>query len=129
MQGGEIIILSSDLGGGKTALTKGLVAGSGCDDIVQSPTFTISREYRPTNKKFRIAHYDFYRLDDPGIIKMMISESIEVGDVVVVEWADIISSVLPSETIKCNIVATADNQRVLNFDMDDKFEYLFRKQG
>jgi len=67
LRGGEIIELIGDVGAGKTTLTKGIAAGLGIDEDVQSPSFTISRVY-DTPLKLRLAHYDFYRLHDPGIM-------------------------------------------------------------
>ena len=61
--GGEVIELLGDVGAGKTAFTKGFAKALGVLEPVQSPTFTISREYA-TDRGLRIVHYDFYRLDD-----------------------------------------------------------------
>ena len=72
LRGGEVIELESDLGGGKTTFTQGLVRGLGSDEPVASPTFTISREY--SGGKFHIYHFDFYRLHEPGIIAAQIAE-------------------------------------------------------
>src|ERR1700722_299415 len=74
LKGGEAIELSSDLGGGKTALVKGLANGAGSQDLVSSPSFTICNQYN--TPKFVIYHFDFYRLSDPGIIARELSEVI-----------------------------------------------------
>jgi len=63
----EIIELRSDLGGGKTTFTQGLAAGAGSKDAVSSPTFTLKKIYRAG--ELHIYHYDFYRLNEPGILK------------------------------------------------------------
>jgi tRNA A37 threonylcarbamoyladenosine biosynthesis protein TsaE len=59
-KGGEVVMMSSDLGGGKTTFVRGLVRGLGSSDHVSSPTFTVSQTYQ--GDKFRILHIDMYRL-------------------------------------------------------------------
>src|SRR5690606_23307454 len=66
LRGGEVIELVSDLGGGKTTFTRGLVGGLKSTDTVASPTFTISREY--TGGRLHVYHFDFYRLGEAGIV-------------------------------------------------------------
>ncbi len=107
-KGGEIVALSSDLGGGKTIFTQGLALGLGVKETVSSPTFAISDVYRGMN--LELHHYDFYRLgSEIGIMK---GELIEVlGDnkvVCVIEWADFVRGFLPeSRTIN----VTLDRQK------------------
>jgi tRNA threonylcarbamoyladenosine biosynthesis protein TsaE len=67
LRGGETIELVGDVGAGKTTLTKGIALGMGVDEDVQSPSFTISRLYT-TPGGISLAHYDFYRLSDAGIM-------------------------------------------------------------
>jgi len=76
LRGGEVLELRSDLGGGKTTFVRGLVRGAGCHDRVSSPTFTLSRVYK--SKDFEIHHFDFYRLQDPGLVANELAEV--VGD-------------------------------------------------
>src|SRR4051812_18557733 len=74
LDGSEVIELRSDLGGGKTTFVRGLIRGTGSKDHVVSPTFTLSRIYQ--TKDFQIHHFDFYRLNDPGILADQLAESI-----------------------------------------------------
>jgi tRNA threonylcarbamoyladenosine biosynthesis protein TsaE len=76
LRGGEVIDLSSDLGGGKTTMMRGIARGAGSKDHVASPTFTISKEYDAG--KLRIIHFDFYRLTEPGSMAMELADV--VGD-------------------------------------------------
>ncbi len=86
LRGGEVVELSADLGGGKTTLTKGIAVGTGSGDIVSSPTFTISNQYQ--GDTLVVHHYDFYRLDQIGIMKDEIVEAMsDPGVVSIVEWA------------------------------------------
>lgn len=108
LKGGEVIELRSDLGGGKTTFVRGLVRGAGSQANVTSPTFTLSRIYK--TKDFEIHHFDFYRLNDPGILADQLAES--VGDakaVVVVEWANIVKDVLPNNRISIEFKPTASD--------------------
>ena len=72
--GGEVILLSSDIGGGKTALVRGIARGLGSTDHVSSPTFTISKIYK--SPKLTLYHFDFYRLQEPGIINYELVEAL-----------------------------------------------------
>jgi tRNA threonylcarbamoyladenosine biosynthesis protein TsaE len=119
LTGGETIELDSDLGGGKTALTKGIAAGMGNHDTVQSPTFTISRIYRCDNG-LELHHFDFYRLQDPGIMAAELAESVsEDYAVVVIEWSGIVADILPPERITIKITATGETTRRLAITAPD----------
>lgn len=108
LRGGEIIELRADLGGGKTTFVRGLVDGAGSAANVTSPTFTLSRIYHA--KKFEIHHFDFYRLDDPGILADQLAESIDNQKAVtVIEWADIVKDVLPDNHLSLEFMPTASS--------------------
>src|SRR5687767_11856405 len=95
-KGGEVIELISDLGGGKTQLVRGMAAGMGSTDQVQSPSFTISRVYKSDRLEFH--HFDFHRLSEPGILQYELSELLgQPGQVVAVEWADTVADILPGD--------------------------------
>lgn len=101
------------MGGGKTTFVKGLVRGAGSQDRVVSPTFTLNRIYRAKN--FSIYHFDFYRLEDPGIIADQLAEAIKDKAVVVVEWSDIVKDSLPEERISVEfepMAASPDERRI-----------------
>lgn len=108
LKGGEIIELRSDLGGGKTTFVRGLAVGAGSKSTVTSPTFTLSRVYPA--KDLEIQHFDFYRLDDPGILRSQLAESIQQSKtIVVVEWADIVKDVLPDDRISIEFSPTPND--------------------
>jgi tRNA threonylcarbamoyladenosine biosynthesis protein TsaE len=121
--GGETIELVSDLGGGKTTFTRGLVRGTGSADKVGSPTFTLSREY--TAPKFVIAHFDFYRLAEAGIVADELAEVIgDPGYVAVVEWGDIVHDVLPKNRITIRIALAGEDERQLTIEYPEELAYL-----
>ena len=90
LRGGETIELVGDVGAGKTTFVKGLALGLGIDEDVQSPSFTISRLY-DARDNLRLAHYDFYRLTNAGIMADELTETTQdSATVTVIEWADIV---------------------------------------
>lgn len=114
LRGGETIELVGDVGAGKTALTKAIAAGMKIEDEVLSPTFTLSRSYEsPTG--VRLVHYDFYRLQDAGILRAELEESVsDPQGVTVIEWADIVQNVLPADRLTVHLVATSETTRMLS---------------
>lgn len=115
LQGGELIELVSDVGGGKTTFVKGLAKGLGVKETIQSPTFTISRVYRCRNG-LELHHFDFYRLEDPGVLLAELQESLDDPKaIVVIEWAGIVERILPGEHIRVDFVTTSEDGRRLEF--------------
>lgn len=125
LRGGELVELVSDLGGGKTTFTRGLVRGAGSTDRVASPTFTLSREY--TTSKFTIVHFDFYRLGEAGIVGEELSEIVaDPSYVVVVEWGDIVRDVLPERRITIRFEQTSETTRTLHLACPEGLNYLLK---
>jgi tRNA threonylcarbamoyladenosine biosynthesis protein TsaE len=122
----EIIELRSDLGGGKTTFTKGLVKGLGINDKVASPTFTLNKVYK--KNKIEVHHFDFYRLHNAGVVSEQLHESLSnPGVITVVEWADIVKNVLPDNRISIEFSPTPDNEdeRVVIFNFpENKMEII-----
>jgi len=83
---GDIVLLHGPLGSGKTALAQGIARGLGVAGTVNSPTFTIVKEYAG---RLPLYHLDLYRLDDPEELETLGFASYFEGDgVAVVEWAE-----------------------------------------
>lgn len=123
LRGGEVIELVSDLGGGKTTFTRGLVQGTGSVDKVASPTFTLSREYDAP--RFTIAHFDFYRLGEAGIVGDELAEVInDPAYVTVVEWGDIVHDILPADRLTIGITQLGDESRAITFTYPEALSYL-----
>lgn len=113
LNGGEIIELVGDIGAGKTTLVKGIAQGLGIDDSVQSPSFTVSRVYKARDG-LKLAHYDFYRLKDAGIMAHELTETIHSPKTVtVIEWANPVSHILPTHRISIKITITTETARKL----------------
>lgn len=126
LRGHEVIELTSDLGGGKTALVRGLARGMGSQDTVASPSFTISRQYQAG--PLTLYHFDFYRLNDPGIMANELAELLtDPQAVIAVEWGQLIEDVLPAKRLRINITASGDNQRHFDITYPAELVYLIPK--
>lgn len=124
LRGGEVIQLISDVGGGKTTFVKGLAAGMGSAETVQSPTFVISAVYDCSNGK-QLYHYDFYRLDDPGLMREQLIESLNNQmAVTVIEWGEIVQDVIRKDVISIHIRASGENDRRLELFVPAQYDYL-----
>lgn len=111
VKGGEVIELLGDVGAGKTTLVKGIAEGMGIHEAIQSPTFTINRLYE-NEKGIRLAHYDFYRLTDAGIMGDEIAEMMADSSVVtIIEWAGAVASVLPNDRLTIIVVSPTEESR------------------
>lgn len=87
LSGGDIILLTGDLGAGKTAFTSGVVSGLELDDFVSSPTFTIVNEYRNGNTP--VFHFDLYRLSDADdLYDIGFEEYLSGEGICIIEWPD-----------------------------------------
>lgn len=108
-----VLELLGDVGAGKTTLTRGIAAGLGIQDPVTSPSFTISKEYQ--GEKYRLVHYDFYRLGDPGIMSEDLLDAIsDKNTITIVEWGESIRDILPESRIKITIKNLDENTREIN---------------
>ena len=84
------------------------------NEPVQSPTFTISRVY-DSPRGLSLAHYDFYRLGNAGIMSEEIREVAASNSVVVVEWAGAVDDALPSDRLVIKITAISEEGRFVEF--------------
>lgn len=110
LKGGQVVELTSDLGGGKTVMVQGLAQGLGYKGAVTSPTFTISRIYKVG--ELELAHFDFYRLAGGDIVARELAEVL--GDpavIVAIEWAENAGDVLPADRLRISIKRVDDQTR------------------
>lgn len=104
--------LIGDVGAGKTTFTRGLAEGLGVGEPVTSPSFTISKRYAfPAGQ---LIHYDFYRLDAPGLMRDELAEALaEPNSVIVVEWGSNVADLLPADKIRLEIALQEDGSRTV----------------
>lgn len=95
---GDVLTLSGDLGAGKTTFTKGIAKGLGIQQLVNSPTFTIIKEYEGVMPLY---HMDAYRIG--GMEDLGFEEYFNGEGIAVVEWADNIREWLPEEYLNIKI--------------------------
>lgn len=113
---GMIIVLTGDLGSGKTKLTEGILTEFGLQDEISSPTFTIVNEYN--TEKFDIFHFDVYRLADIDEFLAIGGEEYFEKGVCIIEWGEMIEEILPANYVK--IIFSKDlvdeNKRIIRIE-------------
>src|SRR4051794_6798276 len=107
LQPGDVIALEGDLGAGKTTFTKGLAKGLEIKKTVNSPTFTIIKEY---HGRLPLYHMDVYRVAD-SYEDLGFDEYFEGDGVTVVEWAHLIEEQLPKEHLSIFLYHEGEDQR------------------
>ena len=111
---GTILAYRGDLGAGKTAFTRGLAKGLGCDEIVTSPTYTIVNEY--LSGRLPLFHFDMYRLgssDDLWDIGW--EDYLERGGICAVEWSENVADAMEN-AILVRIEKTGDESRRITIE-------------
>lgn len=99
---GDIFLLNGDLGTGKTVFAQGFAKGLGIEDYVNSPTFTIMKEY--DDGRLPLYHFDVYRIGSPEEMYDLDYEEYLYGEgVCLIEWAELIEELLPDEVVKITI--------------------------
>ncbi|WP_068677015.1 tRNA (adenosine(37)-N6)-threonylcarbamoyltransferase complex ATPase subunit type 1 TsaE [Oceanobacillus sp. Castelsardo] len=110
LEAGDVLTLEGDLGAGKTTFTKGIAKGLGIKRTVNSPTFTIVKEYEG---RLPLYHMDVYRLEysdeDIGFDEYFNGDGVSV-----VEWAQFIEDYLPIDRLDIRIKYNGDS-RLLEF--------------
>jgi tRNA threonylcarbamoyladenosine biosynthesis protein TsaE len=107
----DVITLEGELGAGKTTFTQGIAEGLGVSKTVNSPTFTIIKEY---NGKLPLYHMDVYRLEESEE-DLGFEEYFFGNGVTVVEWAKFIDEYLPEELVNIEISKQGDTKRTIHF--------------
>ena len=114
LHSGATLLLTGDLGAGKTTLVRGIAKGLHIKDVVQSPTFNIMKIYFKGDRP--LIHIDAYRLadinSDIGLDEYIGYES----GITVIEWPMFIKDLLPEDAIEVNITNDGDDNRTLKFN-------------
>ncbi len=115
LQNGDIIILSGDLGSGKTKFTQGILKFFSLDTEISSPTFTIVNEYNAPNNT-NIYHFDVYRLADIDEFYALGGDEYFDNGICIIEWGELIESILPKNYLKIVFERDFNNtdKRILN---------------
>ena len=106
---GDVFAFVGELASGKTTFIKGILKGLNFDKPVTSPTFTLVNEY---DAKFPVIHIDCYREDEQERwIKLGMNDYMDEKNVVIIEWADKMKSLLPADTIQIQFSHKSINSR------------------
>lgn len=112
---GAVVLLSGDLGAGKTAFVRGLAEGLGIDpQEVSSPTFTLIQEYR--GGRLTLFHIDLYRLQPREVDDLGLDEIARSGGVMAIEWPDRLPRPL-EDAIKVKIEYIDERSRSIDYSL------------
>lgn len=107
---GDVVVLTGELGSGKTKFTEGFLKYFGLDKEISSPTFNIVNEYKKDN--INIYHFDVYRLEDVSEFYAIGGEEYFSSGICIIEWGELIEEALPDNCIR------------IYFQKDDKDENI-----
>ena len=123
---GDTIVLTGELGAGKTKFTEGFLEYFNLQDEISSPTFNIVNEYKANN--INIYHFDVYRLESSDEFYAIGGEEYFNTGICIIEWGEIIEDALPPDYIKISFFKNDENEnfRTLNIQtLGDKYNDLF----
>ena len=124
LRAGDVIALEGDLGAGKTTFTKGLAEGLGITRTVNSPTFTIIKEYAGT---LPLYHMDVYRVED-AFEDLGFDEYFEGDGITVVEWAHLIEAQLPENLLTIQLLHGENgSRRIIAVPRGSRYEQLCKE--
>jgi tRNA threonylcarbamoyladenosine biosynthesis protein TsaE len=110
MNTGDIIVLSGNLGSGKTKFTEGFLSYFGLENEISSPTFTIVNEHH--SKDINIYHFDVYRLEDSDEFYAIGGEEYLSSGICIIEWGEIIEEILPNGYTKISFRKDENDENI-----------------
>lgn len=125
----DVVVLTGDLGSGKTKFTEGILSHFGLENEISSPTFTIVNEYQKDN--LYLYHFDVYRLEDASEFYEIGGEEYFENGICLIEWGELIQEALPKNYLHITFSKdnTDENIRILKIDTtlkkwEDYFENI-----
>ena len=125
---GDIVILSGDLGVGKTKFVEGFLSNFNLEDEISSPTFNIVNEYQKDD--VIIYHFDVYRLQDSSEFYELGGEEFFDNGICLIEWGEIIEDAIPDShiTVLFERDSNLENTRILNiFSYGENYDIILEK--
>lgn len=115
---GDVVVLSGELGSGKTKFTEGFLKYFGLENEISSPTFNIVNEY--VKNDIKIYHFDVYRLEDVNEFYEIGGDEYFSSGICIIEWGELIEEALPENHIKISFEKDPldDNVRFLKFEQN-----------
>lgn len=113
---GDVVILSGDLGSGKTKFVEGVLSNFGLENEISSPTFTIVNEYKKDD--INIYHFDVYRLEDSDEFYAIGGEEYFEKGICLIEWGEIIENILPKKHITVTFKRNLDEENKREIEIE-----------
>ena len=118
----DVVVLTGELGSGKTKFTEGFLSYFGLENEISSPTFTIVNEYKKND--LNIYHFDVYRLSDSSEFYEIGGEEYFENGICLIEWGELIEDALPNDYIHITFKKDDKNENNRILIIESK-EYLF----
>lgn len=112
----DIIVLTGDLGSGKTKFVEGILSYFGLDNEISSPTFTIVNKYQKND--VNIYHFDVYRLEDSSEFYEIGGEEYFENGICLIEWGELIEDALPKEYVHITFSRDDNDENIRILDID-----------
>lgn len=113
----QVILLSGDLGVGKTVFVQGIASGMGIIDDVSSPTYTLINEYIG---RLPLYHMDFYRLEDEtDLLDLGFEDYLDRKGIIIIEWPELAYAFLPLDYICVKIERLSGDEREITLEAED----------
>ena len=107
---GDVIVLTGDLGSGKTKFTEGVLQFFGLENEISSPTFNIVNEY--VNRDVNVYHFDVYRLEDEDEFYAIGGEEYFEKGICLIEWGEMIEHALPNKYIQISFSRNLEDENL-----------------
>jgi tRNA threonylcarbamoyl adenosine modification protein YjeE len=120
---GDTIALEGDLGAGKTTLSRAILRALGVAGEVPSPSFTLVQHY--DTPRLKIAHYDFYRIQDSSEVDELGLEDSVIEGAAIIEWPERAPTRIPPDALRIRIEILGEGERVVQFFGPARWAQLF----
>lgn len=125
LRAGDVVLLSGELGAGKTVLAQGIGRGLGVTDAIKSSSFVIMNEYE--GAPLRLFHADLYRLEDPEQVAELALDELAEKGVLVVEWPERAPDEMPPEHLLVRLAYDGAKARTIAIEgVGARYEELAR---
>lgn len=125
LKANDVVLLIGDLSSGKTTITKGIGLGLGVTRVINSPTFTIVKEYQ--GKDIKLYHLDLYRLDGLNS-DFDLEEYFDSNGVCVIEWPYQVKELIPNEYLCINLNRIDENKReIIISNVGDSYSSIVKE--
>jgi tRNA threonylcarbamoyladenosine biosynthesis protein TsaE len=128
LRAGDVVLLSGELGAGKTVLAQGIGRGLGVTDPIKSSSFVIMNEY--DGATLRLYHADLYRLEDPEQVAELALDELAERGVLVVEWPERAPDEMPPEHLLVRLAYDGAKSRTIEIEgLGERYVELARRAG